>query len=99
MAGSSPWPWASQAARPDDDDQPRDEDFSEALACIAACYALRPVGILLEPGFLTGPKGRTLIGEDRYLRDLSAQLAFGIDRWARAPAEAAIRVGGLGATL
>ena len=76
-----PWDVRAAAGRPDDDGQARDEDYSEAYGCIAPCYALRPVGLLLEPGFLDGLLGAAWLPANP--EAIGRAIAEGIDAWAR----------------
>lgn len=78
----TPWPQKAAAGRPDDDGQARDEDLSEAWGCISACYALRPVGLLLEPGFIDGAAGAAWLRE--HVESVGVALAAGIHAWSRA---------------
>lgn len=73
------WPCAARPCRPDDDGQPRDEDYQEAYGCIRG---VRAVAILVEPGFLDGPPEHRALLRDGAL--VGAALARGIDAWARA---------------
>lgn len=76
-----PWVVRAAPARPDDDGQPRDEDLSEAFACISTAYALKPVALLLEPGFIDGPAGAPWLSQRANLLALGAALADGIHTW------------------
>jgi hypothetical protein len=77
----APWPVAAAAGRPDTNGTPRDRDLTEAYNCISACYALRPVGLLLEAGFLDGLLGADWLPANG--ADLGVALAAGIDAWVR----------------
>jgi hypothetical protein len=60
--------------------KPRDQDFSEAYGCISPCFPLKPVGVLLEPGFLDGKIGEAWIPAN--LATIGESVADGIHAWA-----------------
>lgn len=72
------WPVVARACHPDDDGEPRDEDYSEAYNCI---QGVRAVAVLVEPGFVDGSPAHVAL-----LRSpaVGVALAQGIDAWARA---------------
>lgn len=79
------WSVHSLPCRPDDDGEPRDEDYSEPYACIRGVKA---VALVLEPGFLDGAKG-TQLWTDPALRHrtcvaIGQAVAVAIDAWGRA---------------
>lgn len=57
LEGVVPWAVHSTEARPDSNGRPGDEGEAP-YACIHGCYPLRPVGLLLEPGFIDRPAHR-----------------------------------------
>ena len=81
MGKVTPWPVKAAPSQPDDDGQPRDEDLSEAFGCISAAYALKPVAILLEPGFIDGALGSAWLAEPANVRSVGVALADGIHKW------------------
>lgn len=79
------WPVKPSPCRPDDDGEPRDEDYSEPFACIRGVKA---VALVLEPGFIDGAKGAQL-WTDPALRHrtcvvIGQAVAVAIDAWGRA---------------
>lgn len=80
-----PWHVSAVPCRPDDDGEPRDEDYSEAHSCIRG---VRAVALVLEPGFLDGARGAQL-WTDPALRHrtcvvIGQAVAVAIDAWGRA---------------
>ena len=71
------WRCRSEPGRPDDDGQPRDEDYTEAWNCIAGVKA---VAVCVEPYFVDGPRAREVA--QRY-QEIGAAIARGIDQYAR----------------
>ena len=85
LAKALGWPVKAAPCRPDDDGEPRDEDYSEPYACIRGVKA---VALVLEPGFLDGAKG-TQLWTDPALRHrtcvaIGQAVAVAIDAWGRA---------------
>ena len=79
------WHVSAAPCRPDDDGEPRDEDYSEAYSCIRG---VRAVALVLEPGFLDGLKG-AMLWTDPALRHrtcvvIGQAVAVAIDAWGRA---------------
>lgn len=85
LAKALGWPVKATPCRPDDDGEPRDEDYSEAFACIRGVKA---VALVLEPGFIDGLKG-AMLWADPALRHrtciaIGQAVARSIDAWGRA---------------
>lgn len=80
LGKAAPWDCKTLPGKPDDDGQARDEDLSEAYGCISACYLLKPVGLLIEPGFLDGALGVDWIPGN--LDAIGVAIADGIHEWA-----------------
>jgi len=82
LSEALPWPVTAAPCGPDDDGQPRDEDYSEAFACIRG---VRAVALVLEPGFLDGAAGDWASPARRadLCQRIGDAVAQAIDRWAR----------------
>jgi N-acetylmuramoyl-L-alanine amidase len=77
LEGALRWKVEEKPCRADDDGQARDEDYSEAFACIRG---VRAVALVLEPGFIDGP-----VEHRTKLRDgalIGSAVARGIAAWA-----------------
>ena len=66
------WNCYAKACKPDDDGEPRDEDYSEAFGCIAGVKA---VALCVEPYFLDGPRRGQFLS---HLKELAEALANGV---------------------
>lgn len=72
------WECHSRSCHPDDDGQPRDEDYTEAWNCIAGVKA---VAVTVEPYFIDGPQVAWYLA---HLWNVGKGLAKGIDSWFKA---------------
>lgn len=78
LAGALPWAVHATEARPDTNGIPGDEG-ERPFACIGGCYPLRPVGLLLELGFIDRPAHVSyLLGN---VGVVAEALARGIHTW------------------
>lgn len=75
LAEAMPWPVRALRCHPDDDGEPRDEDYGEAFSCIAG---VRAVALVLEPYFIDGPQTAHFI---THLDAVGTALARGIAAW------------------
>jgi len=80
LDGVVPWPVYVRAARPDDDGEPRDEDYSEGYACIAG---VRAVALCVEPYFIDGPQVAWFVA---HLDEVGAAIARGVAAWLKVAA-------------
>lgn len=85
LAKSLGWSVKPSPCHPDDDGEPRDEDYSEPFACIRG---VRAVALVLEPGFLDGAKGAMLWTDPArrhgHCVAIGQAVAAAIDAWGRA---------------
>ena len=85
LAKALVWSVKATPCRPDDDGEPRDEDYSEGFACIRGVKA---VALVLEPGFLDGLYGSKLWTDSalrhRTCAAIGRAVARAIDTWGRA---------------
>jgi N-acetylmuramoyl-L-alanine amidase len=73
-----PWPVVAKPCRPDDDGEPRDEDYSEAFNCIKG---VRAVAVLIEAYFIDGPQRAWFLAN---LDAIGVAIARGIHTWTMA---------------
>jgi N-acetylmuramoyl-L-alanine amidase len=72
-----PWPVVAKNCHPDDDGEPRDEDYGEAFGCIKG---VRAVAVLTESYFIDGPQVGWF-ASDAGLEAVGVGIAQGLARW------------------
>lgn len=77
MAERVPWPVIARRCHPDDDGEPRDEDYGEAFGCIKGVKA---VAVLTECYFVDGPQVGWFAGEEG-VNACGIGIARGIHAW------------------